>query len=64
MNRSEFVGQISLGNPPQKLSLIFDTGSANILINSARCHTHYCKKFPSFDPFSSSTYRTKSNIFA
>lgn len=52
----QFIGQIEIGTPRQPLSVIFDTGSGNILILSNRCKSDICKNTASFKHNLSNTY--------
>lgn len=53
----EFVVPIYLGTPPQKASVIIDTGSDLTWIQSQPCSSCYTQVDPIFDPSKSSTYK-------
>lgn len=46
----KYVGVISIGNPPQSLPVIFDTGSTNLWITSTLCKDDPCLSHKSYDP--------------
>jgi len=47
---SQYVGIVSIGNPPQAVPVIFDTGSANVWITSSLCRNILCLKQASYNP--------------
>lgn len=57
VKNSQFIGRIGVGNPPQEMDVIFDTGSANLWIISSQCESIYCKRHSSYNHFYSSTYK-------
>jgi cathepsin D len=46
---TQFVGTVGVGNPPQYLDVIFDTGSANFWVNSALCEEESCETRAAYD---------------
>lgn len=52
---SEYIGNISIGTPPQQIPVLYDTGSGNLLINSKLCKDEPCERFPQYDQALSST---------
>ncbi len=55
---TQFVGSVGVGNPPQFLDVIFDTGSANFWVNSKLCDDDSCLEHASYDHNRSSDYKT------
>ncbi|CAG9320343.1 unnamed protein product [Blepharisma stoltei] len=55
---TQFVGSVGIGNPPQFLDVIFDTGSANFWVNSKLCKDPPCLQHDAYDHTKSSDYET------
>ena len=54
---TQYVGDIELGTPPQKIPVIFDTGSGNLWVTSSLCVTELCKNHVSYNRFLSSHFK-------
>lgn len=58
---TQFVAEISIGTPGQKFDVIFDTGSANLIINSKKCRSESCASRKSYNSHRSVTYKHVGN---
>ncbi|KAK5867539.1 hypothetical protein PBY51_012015 [Eleginops maclovinus] len=58
-----YYGAISIGTPPQSFQVLFDTGSANLWVDSVYCTTEACNAHTKFNPQQSSTYSAKGQTF-
>lgn len=54
---SQYVGNISIGTPPQHFEVLFDTGSSNTWVFSSTCDSFACVRHRRFDGSASSTFR-------
>jgi cathepsin E len=55
VHKTEYWGSIGLGSPPQEFTVIFDTGSGNLIVPGDKCESEPCMKHRRFEPSKSST---------
>jgi len=55
VHASEYFGKIAIGTPPQEFTVVFDTGSGNLLIPSKQCADEACTSHKRFDAFKSTS---------
>ncbi|KAG8012585.1 Gastricsin [Nibea albiflora] len=58
-----YYGPITIGTPPQSFLVLFDTGSANLWVDSIYCNTQACNAHTKFNPQQSSTYTANGRSF-
>ncbi|KAK9707936.1 aspartic proteinase precursor [Basidiobolus ranarum] len=59
-----YFGEITIGTPPQKFQVIFDTGSADLWVPSSKCLSLACRSHKNFDAAKSSTYHQIGDNFS
>ncbi|XP_067607829.1 pregnancy-associated glycoprotein 2-like [Pseudorca crassidens] len=52
-----YVGNITIGTPPQQFRVVFDTGSADLWVPSIYCYSRPCRTHNVFNPHVSTTFR-------
>jgi len=55
VHKTEYWGSIGLGTPAQEFTVIFDTGSGNLIVPGNKCESEPCVKHRRFQPDKSST---------
>lgn len=59
-----YYGPITIGTPPQKFTVVFDTGSANLWVPSSSCTSASCVNHASYNSAASSTYVANGESFS
>ncbi|NWV70465.1 PEPC protein, partial [Malurus elegans] len=54
--QSSYFGEISIGEPPQKFLVLFDTGSSNLWVPSVDCKSPACFNHAKFKANDSATF--------
>jgi hypothetical protein len=54
-HKTAYWGEINMGTPRQTFTVIFDTGSGNLILPASDCDSASCKRHKMYDPKSSST---------
>jgi hypothetical protein len=59
---TEYSGKVLIGNPPQEMEMVFDTGSANFIITSSKCESIGCRPHKKYDSEKSTTSRIVKSL--
>jgi len=54
-HKTAYWGEIQMGTPPKPYTVIFDTGSGNLILPASNCDSPACKRHTQYDPSASST---------
>lgn len=57
VHKMAYFGDVTVGSPPQKFSVVYDTGSGNLIVPSDDCKDTACQKHRRFEQEKSSTFK-------
>lgn len=55
VHKTAYYGRVEVGTPRQPFTVVFDTGSGNLMLPSTHCETHACTMHKRFDSKASTT---------
>jgi len=55
VHKTAYYGRVEIGSPRQPLTVVFDTGSGNLMVPSMYCRSHACTMHKRFDRKQSAT---------
>ncbi|CAK0897118.1 unnamed protein product [Prorocentrum cordatum] len=53
--RVTYLGRVRIGNPPQEFTIMFDTGSGQVIVPDSTCQSKACARHLRFDASASNT---------
>merc|ERR1719375_130198 len=57
IHKLAYFGEVTAGTPPQSFTVVYDTGSGNLLIPGSKCKDTACLKHKRFDQEKSSSFK-------
>ncbi|NXL34042.1 CATEB protein, partial [Glaucidium brasilianum] len=61
---AQYYGVVNVGTPPQRFTVVFDTGSSNFWVPSAYCISEACRVHQKFKSFLSDSYEHGGEAFS